>query len=125
MQRRDDAASRRWREGPVDSNTPDATTAPEDQLARGRKRMREIAAEDEAKRQRLVTELLECLGRVPTALDRENIKTLAASLVRAERLRSVGRSDLEERRLIVQQQRALGMKSVSAASVEAQPDRGA
>lgn len=109
----------------MDSNTPDATTAPEDQLARGRKRMREIAAEDEAKRQRLVTELLECLGRVPTALDRENIKTLAASLVRAERLRSVGRSDLEERRLIVQQQRALGMKSVSAASVEAQPDRGA
>lgn len=38
------------------------------------------------------------------------METLAAAHVRADRLRSNGRSDIEERRLIVQLQRAVGLK---------------
>jgi hypothetical protein len=73
--------------------------------------MKEIAREDEAKRQRLVVELLAGLGRTPTAMDRLNIETMAAAHVRADRLRTIGRSDIEERRLIVQLQRAVGWRS--------------
>ena len=68
--------------------------------------MREIAAEDAAKRQRLVAEL----GRPAGAVDRVSAETLAATVVRADRLRMNGRDDLEERRLVVQLQRALGLK---------------
>src|SRR5215831_5977678 len=84
----------------------------------GRARMKEIAREDAEKRQRLVADLLAGLGRAPTALDKLTIENLAAAHVRADRLRSVGRSDLEERRLIIQQQRALGMKPAPAEPVK-------
>jgi hypothetical protein len=88
--------------------------SPEQRKAAGRlrgiARMKQIAVEDAAKRQHLVTELLEGLGRTPTAMDRVTIETLAAAHVRADRLRMAGRSDLEERRLIIQLQRAAGFK---------------
>jgi hypothetical protein len=45
-----------------------------------------------------------------TARPADTAETLAATVVRADRLRMAGRSDLEERRLIVQLQRALGLK---------------
>jgi hypothetical protein len=72
--------------------------------------MHEMRREDEAKRQRLVAGLLAELGRPAGAAE-----TLAATVVRADRLRMAGRSDLEERRLIVQLQRALGLKPAPAA----------
>src|SRR5215510_7345796 len=77
---------------------------------RGIRRMREIAVEDAARRNRLVAELVADLGRTPTALDKISIENLAAAHVRADRLRSIGRSDIEERRIILQAQRALGMR---------------
>jgi hypothetical protein len=77
--------------------------------------MHEVRREDEAKRQRLVAELLAELGRPAGAVDRVAAVTLAATVVRADRLRMAGRSDLEERRLIVQLQRALGLKPAPAA----------
>jgi len=89
---------------PSPSPTPDKTQHP--RLLRGKARMREIAAEDAAKRQRLVAEL----GRPAGAVDRVSAETLAATVVRADRLRMNGRDDLEERRLVVQLQRALGLK---------------
>jgi hypothetical protein len=86
---------------------------------RGIRRMKEIAREDAAKRQLLVAELIGELGRPATALDRVALETLAATVIRADRLRMAGRSDLEERRLVVQLQRALGLKPQP---VEAKPD---
>lgn len=77
---------------------------------RGSARARQIAAEDQAKREKLTAELLADLGRPPSALDRMNIQNLAAAHVRAERLRMAGRSDLEERRQITQLMRATGLK---------------
>src|SRR5258705_3831789 len=82
--------------------------------ARGLARMKEIASEDAVTRHRLVAELLEGLGRAPTAVDRVTVETLAATVVRADRLRSAGRSDLEERRLVVQLQRAIGLRPAPA-----------
>jgi hypothetical protein len=97
-------------------DSPNTTIAPDgNRLARGRARMREIAREDETKRQQLVAELLAELGRPAGAVDRITAKTLAATVVRADRLRMTGRSDIEERRLIVQLQRALGLRPAPAA----------
>lgn len=99
----------------MDSISPNTTiTADDGRRARGRARMREIAAEDAAKRQRLVTELLAELGRPAGAVDRVTAETLAATVVRADRLRMAGRCDLEERRLVVQLQRALGLRPAPA-----------
>ncbi|WP_050420312.1 hypothetical protein [Bradyrhizobium tropiciagri] len=89
--------------------------------AHGLVRMREIAAEDKAKREALAAELLADLGRTPTALDRVSISTLAATVVRADRLRSTGRSDIEERRLIVQLQRGLGLRPAPAGPQKPDP----
>ncbi len=90
----------------------------------GRRRQLEIAREDEAKRQQLATDLLDGLNRAPSAADRITAATLAATVVRADRLRSAGRSDLEERRLVVQLQRAIGMKPAPAEST-AKPSNAA
>jgi len=95
------------------------TTSAEARKAAGRQRglarMKEIALEDADRRRRLVADLIADLGRIPTALDRMSIENLAAAHVRAERLRSSGRSDIEERRVVLQAQRALGMKPAPAA----------
>jgi hypothetical protein len=87
----------------------------------GRRRQLQIAREDEAKRQRLVAELLAELGRPAGAVDRVSAETLAATVVRADRLRMAGRSDIEERRLVVQLQRALGLKPQPAGPQKAAP----
>ncbi|WP_407152251.1 hypothetical protein [Bradyrhizobium sp. ORS 86] len=89
--------------------------------ARGVRRMREIAAEDQAKREKLTAELLADLGRVPSALDRVNVASLAAAHVRAERLRTRGRSDLEERRQITQLMRATGLRPQPVTAPQVDP----
>jgi hypothetical protein len=83
--------------------------------------MHEMRREDQAKRQRLVAELLAELGRPAGAVDRVTAETLAATVVRADRLRMAGRSDLEERRLIVQLQRALGLRPPPAGPQKVDP----
>jgi hypothetical protein len=83
--------------------------------------MRELRREDEAKRQRLVAELLAELGRPAGAVDRVTAETLAATVVRADRLRMAGRSDIEERRLIVQLQQALGLRPAPVGPAKVDP----
>jgi len=79
-------------------------------LKRGSARMREIAAEDGAKREALEAELLASLGRTPAPIDKLTINAIAATHIRAERLRQAGRSDLEERRLLTQLLRTSGLR---------------
>jgi hypothetical protein len=78
--------------------------------ASGTARRKELVAAFEAERHEVEAGLIRDLGRPPSARDRLTIETLSASLIRARRLRAVGRSDLEERRLIVQLQRAIGLR---------------
>jgi hypothetical protein len=87
---------------------------------RGWARMHEIRAEDEAKRQQLVAELVAGLGRHASALDRITIETLATTCIRADRLRSSGRADFAERKLILQLQRGLGLKPAAPAAPRAE-----
>jgi hypothetical protein len=67
--------------------------ATNEQLARGRKRMKELAAEAEAERKVVEADLLASLGRPASALDRV-----------------LGRNDAEERRSIAQLMRASNFK---------------
>ena len=65
----------------MDSISPDEATTAGGRLARGRARMREIAVEDAAKRQRLVAELLAELGWPAGAVDRVTAYWLQPSSV--------------------------------------------
>ena len=71
-------------------------------LSRGWRRMQEIAQESEAERRVIEAGLLVDLGRPPNAVDRIAIETLSAAMVRARRLRAMGKSDTEQMRLIAQ-----------------------
>ena len=82
----------------------------------GRARRRELAEQAEAERRQIEGELLRDLGRPPTGRDRAAIENLSASMVRARRLRADGRNDSEERRLIAQLMRQMGLKPEPAAS---------
>jgi hypothetical protein len=79
-------------------------------LARGRRRMQEIAAEDEVEVRRLVAARLALLGREPTEDDRLFAEMIAVTATRARRLRARGKSDLDERRLLTQLFRASGWR---------------
>jgi len=81
----------------------------------GRARMRQLAAEAAAERAPLEAELRESLGRIPNAVDKLAIETIAATAVRARRLRADGRNDAEERRLLTQLLRATGLRPAPAA----------
>jgi hypothetical protein len=81
----------------------------------GRARSRELAAEAAAERAPLEAELRESLGRIPNAVDKLAIETIAATAVRARRLRADGRNDAEERRLLTQLLRATGLRPAPAA----------
>jgi hypothetical protein len=83
--------------------------------------MRELAQEAEAERREVEAGLIHDLGRPPSARDRLTIETLSATLVRARRLRAVGRSDAEERRLIVQLMRAAGLRPSPIEAVKVDP----
>jgi hypothetical protein len=77
--------------------------------------MRQLAAEAAAERAPLEAELRESLGRIPNAVDKLAIETIAATAVRARRLRADGRNDAEERRLLTQLLRATGLRPAPAA----------
>jgi hypothetical protein len=79
-------------------------------LARGRKRMRELAQEAQAERESLAAELLAGLGRTPSTVDRIAATNLAALHVRAKRLEAAGRDAVEIRRQITQMIRATGLR---------------
>ena len=81
----------------------------------GRRRSRQLAAEAAAERAPLEAELRESLGRIPNAVDKLAIETIAATAVRARRLRADGRDDAEERRLLTQLLRATGLRPAPAA----------
>jgi hypothetical protein len=81
----------------------------------GRARSRELAAEAAAERAPLEAELRESLGRIPNAVDKLAIETIAATAVRARRLRADGRNDAEERRLLTQLWGAPGLRPAPAA----------
>jgi hypothetical protein len=63
--------------------------------ARGRARMQEIAAENKAIISGNVESTLALLGRPATALERMQAEALCSLLLRASRLRDQGRDDLE------------------------------
>jgi hypothetical protein len=93
-------------EGPDDSKRPPRN---------GRARSRQLAQEAAAERAPLEAELRESLGRIPNAVDKLAIETIAATAVRARRLRADGRNDAEERRLLTQLLRATGLRPAPAA----------
>jgi hypothetical protein len=89
--------------------------------ARGWKRMRQIRAADEAERKALADQLAAGVGRPVTAIDQVAITAIAATTVRADRLRLIGKSDLEERRLLAQLLRTSGIRPAPPAAPKADP----
>jgi hypothetical protein len=82
-------------------------------LARGQKRMLELAVIAEAERVKLESAILAEIGRPASTLDKIAAETLSASVVRARRLRALGKSDSEERKTILQAVRATGLRSAA------------
>ena len=89
--------------------------------AGGRARRRELAAQFEAERREVEAGLLRDLGRPATERDRLAVENLSATVVKARWLRRDGRDDSDERRLLVQQMRGLGLKPAPAETA-AKPD---
>lgn len=81
-----------------------------EQMARGRARMRELAAENEIERKAVEVELLASLGRAVTPLDRIAAESISAAVVRGRRLREHGRDDTAQRQQVAQLMRASGLK---------------
>jgi hypothetical protein len=67
----------------------------------GRRRQLEIAAENEIEIKGLVAGFIADLGRPATPADKIAAEVIAATAVRARRLRSNGRDDAKERRQLV------------------------
>jgi hypothetical protein len=78
--------------------------------SRGGRRMKELGAAAEVERAQLEADLIAGLGRTPSAIDRVGAEAIAAGVVRSRRLRAAGKSDLEERRTVIQAIRATGMR---------------
>jgi hypothetical protein len=97
------------------SSSTAATKNDQPRMSRGWRRMQEIAYESEEQRRALEAELLAHLGRPATPADRIAIEALSAAMVRARRLRAMGKNDTEQMRLIAQLLRATGIKSGPAA----------
>ena len=95
------------------SSLPATTKTSRPRLSRGWRRMQEIAHESETERRAIEAELLVDLGWPLTAVDRIVIETLSAALIRARRLRAMGKNDTEQMRLIAQLFRATGIKSAA------------
>lgn len=75
--------------------------------------MMELAVAAEADRAKLEAAILAEIGRTPSTLDQIAAETLSASVIRARRLRAVGKSDAEERKTILQAVRATGLRSAA------------
>jgi hypothetical protein len=84
------------------SSSTATTKNDQPRLSRGWRRMQEIAHELEAERRVIEAGLLVDLGRPANAIDRIAIETLSAALVRARRLRAMGKNDTDQMRLIAQ-----------------------
>jgi hypothetical protein len=97
-------------EGPDDSRRPPLN---------GRARSRQLAQEAATERAPLEAELRAGLGREATPIDKLAIETIAATAVRARRLRADGRNDAEERRLLTQLLRATGLRPAPATPASA------
>jgi hypothetical protein len=95
---------------------PDDTKRPP---LNGRRRSRQLAAEAALERGPLEAELRAGLGREVSPIDKLAIETIAATAVRARRLRADGRNDAEERRLLTQLLRATGLRPAPAAPAAA------
>jgi hypothetical protein len=76
----------------------------------GSKRMKELASKAAVERDALVLEILAGLGRPASALDKIAAESIAAASLRARDLRSQGRDDLEQQKMIAQLLRATGLK---------------
>jgi hypothetical protein len=78
--------------------------------ASGRRRQLQLARESEAERRALADRIAAALGRPLTAIDEVAISAIAATSIRADRLRATGRSDHAERQLLTQMFRATGLR---------------
>lgn len=88
---------------------------------RGWSRWKELQAMRASQRERIAAGLLAGLGREPTEADRVAASTIAAMQVEAERLESMGKSALEERKLAAQLLRQTGFKPAPAAPAKSAP----
>jgi hypothetical protein len=79
-------------------------------LARGAKRMRELAIGYESTRLTLEANILGEIGRTPTTLDRIAAEALASAVVGARRKRATGQHDSEQLKLVAQLMRASGLR---------------
>src|SRR3974390_1989004 len=93
---------------------------PRPPLARGKGRMKELAAETAAAVATLTADLLRDLGREPSALDRLTCESLATAMTRARRLREQGKDASEAIKLVTQLLRAAGLRLDAPA--KAQPE---
>jgi hypothetical protein len=80
-----------------------------------------LAEQAEAECRLVEAELLRDLGRPPSGADKIAIETIAATVIRARRLRADGRSDAEERKLVAQLMRATGLRPASPVPQKATP----
>lgn len=82
----------------------------DEQLARGRARMKQLAEQDTAKARAIATRIISELGRVPSQLDELAAMHIARLFVRAERLEEAGRNSSAVRQSINQAMRASGFR---------------
>jgi len=85
---------------------------------RGKRRMKELSGTYDSARAQLEADILSDLGREPSAIDRIAAETLAASVIRARRLRATGKSDADERKTVVQVIRATGLRPAPVQAAE-------
>jgi hypothetical protein len=76
----------------------------------GQVRMIAVSRQLEAERKALAASLLSGLGRPVTMVDEIAAETLSSAIVRARRLREIGKSDAEMLKLVVQASRAFNLK---------------
>jgi hypothetical protein len=88
----------------------------DERARRGWARMRELAAQAEIERREIEAGLLADLGRPATTVDRIAIEALSAAMVRARKLRAMGKSDSEATKLVTQLLRATGIKPAAPAA---------
>jgi hypothetical protein len=82
---------------------------------RGQARVRQMAAEDERDRAKLLAELVAdhaaMYGRPATASERVPLENIARGMIRIRRLEAQGRDALEERKQLAQWWRTAGLKA--------------
>ncbi|WP_441260827.1 hypothetical protein AB7008_43040 [Bradyrhizobium sp. 521_C7_N1_3] len=88
---------------------------------RGWSRWKELQAMRAAQREQIAAGLLAGLGREPGEADRVAAKTIAAMQVEAERLETLGKSALEQRRIVAQLLRQSGFKPAPPGPAKSAP----